>query len=49
MLMEVDLNPLWPGKTKGPAELGMDDTTINAHLRRLGVAPIELLNSFNYF
>mgnify|MGYP003629991397 CR=1 FL=1 len=39
--MEVDLNPLWPGTTKGPSELGMDDTTINAHLRRLGVDPIR--------
>jgi hypothetical protein len=38
--MEVDLNPLWPGTTKGPSELGMGDTTINAHLRRLGVKPI---------
>ena len=39
--VSVDLNPLWPGETEGPAELGMDDTTINAHLRRLGVDPID--------
>lgn len=39
--MSIDLNPFLPGETEGPAELGMDDTTINAHLRRLGVKPIE--------
>jgi|TARA_R110000796_G_scaffold244990_2_gene368769 hypothetical protein len=39
--IEVDLNPFAKGNTKGPAELGMGDTTINAHLRRLGVKPIE--------
>jgi len=39
--ISVDLNPLWPGETEGPSELGMEDTTINAHLRRLGVAPIN--------
>jgi|21_taG_2_1085346.scaffolds.fasta_scaffold25160_2 hypothetical protein len=39
--MSVDLNPLWPGETEGPPELGGDDTTINAHLRRLGVEPVS--------
>jgi len=40
-VISVDLNPLWPGETEGPPELGGGDTTINAHLRRLGVEPIS--------
>ena len=38
----IDLNPWMDGETKiGPPELGGSDTTINAQLRRLGVAPIK--------
>tara|TARA_Y100000310_G_scaffold299290_1_gene334031 strand:+ start:637 stop:1569 length:933 start_codon:yes stop_codon:yes gene_type:complete len=40
-VFSIDLNPLWPGETEGPPELGGGDTTINAHLRRLGVEPIS--------
>ena len=43
--VSVDLNPLWPGETEGPAELGMEDTTINTHLRRLGVKCIDCKES----
>ena len=39
--VSVDLNPLWPGETEGPAELGGDDVAINALLKGLGVSPIR--------